>query len=426
MTLRRLVMREIAEQRLTFVVGMLAVVIAVGVFIAEVTILAAHDRETQSILAEKEALLTEDMRKMEDDYRTIMKELGFNLYILPRGQRLDNFYDEGYASKFMPEEHVTVLSHSDIITIRHLLPSLEQKIRWPEQSNRSIVLIGTRGEVPFIHRDPKEPMLVPVIPGKIVLGYELWNSLRLSAGDRITLMGREFTVETCHSQRGTKDDITVWIDLATAQKMLGRKGLINAILALKCLCAGNDIESIRAEITSILPDTRVIEIDNKVATRERARKRAKAAAESTISAEAQYRARLRQEREAFAGLIIPLIMLGSAALVGVLAFNNVRERRAEIGILRAIGLRSRQILGVFLAKAAVLGIAGAVLGVAVGFTVGLFAREGSNGFTDAVSLAHPLLFAAALIVAPLLSLIASWVPAFMAAREDPADILRME
>ena len=47
---------------------------------------------------------------MEDEYRKMMKELGYNLLILPRGQRLDNFYDAGYAAQTMPEEYAARLS----------------------------------------------------------------------------------------------------------------------------------------------------------------------------------------------------------------------------------------------------------------------------------------------------------------------------
>jgi len=426
MTFRRLVVREILHRKLTFFVGLLAVVVAVGVLTAELTLLKAHDIMSGYILATKEREMAEEMERMEDDYRKIMKELGFNLLILPKDQRLDNFYDAGYASRFMPEDYVTALSNSDIVTIRHLLPSLEQKIRWPEQGNRTIILVGTRGEVPFAYRAPKEPILTAVPPGRIVLGYELWNSLGLSKGDSLRLLGRDFVVDKCHPQRGTKDDITAWIDLAAAQEMLGKQGKINAILALKCHCPGNDISLVRQDIAGILPETQVVEIENKVLTRAKARDRAKAAADSALAAERLYRARLRREREAFAALIVPLVILGSTALIGILAFNNVRERRLEIGILRALGFRSRQILLIFLAKSFVLGLLGAAAGYAAGFAVGVLAGELPPAGQGAGSLFNTGLLVLSLCTAPLLSSAASLVPALVAVRQDPAEILREE
>ncbi|HDY88586.1 MAG TPA: FtsX-like permease family protein, partial [bacterium] len=416
----------ILHHKVSFILGLLSVVVAAGVFVAEITLLDVHDIETRNILAEKEQKTREEMRLMEDDYRKIMKELGFNLLILPKGQRLDNFYAESYASKFMPEEYVEKLAGSDIMTIRHLLPSLEQKIRWPEQGNRTIILNGTRGEVPFLHLEPKEPILVSVSPGKIVLGYEIWNSLGLKQGDTVRLLESDFQVSKCHPQRGNKDDITAWIDLKKAQKLLNHNGKINAILALKCHCEGSDISSIRNEIAQILPETQVIEFENKVVVREKARDRAKAAADSALAAEHRYRTRLRHEREAFAAWLIPLVIIGSTALIGLLAYNNVSERRPEIGILRALGLKSQQIFYVFLAKAFMIGFLGGCLGYSIGFMIGLISSGVQLELETASNLFKPGMLVIVIVSAPFMSSIASWVPALIAARQDPAVILREE
>ncbi len=426
MTILHLVIQEILHRKTSFLIGLAAITAAAGVLVAEMTILEAHDIRTRAILAEKEEGIAEDMRRMEDEYRKIMKELGYNLLILPEGQRLDNFYDSGYASETMPEDSVTRLAAAEMVTIRHLLPSLEQKIRWPEQGNRTIVLVGVRGEAPFLNREEKEPMLLPVAPGEIVLGYELWNSLGLAPKDRVRLRGRSFTVAECHPQRGTKDDITAWVDLAAAQSMLGKPGLINAILALKCHCAGNHIDSIRTQVAGILPGVRVIELENNVLVRARARDQAKATADSTLAAEREYRAALRAQQERFAAWLAPAVILGAAALIGLLMLANVRERRAEIGILRAIGYSSRQVVTVFLAKAALLGTAGAVLGFISGFAVGLTAGEPSGINGMARELFDPRLFFLTLLAAPLLASTASWIPALLAARQDPAAILGRE
>ena len=426
MSLSILIIRELMHRKLGFAVALFSVIVAVGVLTAELTLLKAHDIQTDAILNEKREQLEEDMRVMEDDYRKIMKELGFNLLIFPKDQALDNFYAEGYASKTMPESFVTRLSESNIVTIRHLLPSLERKIRWPERGNRTIILIGTRGEVPFTHRDPKEPMLVAVPPSEIVLGYEIWSGLGLKTGDSIRLMGREFRVGVCHPQRGTKDDITAWIDLNLAQEMLDSRGKINAILALKCLCAGNDIELVRKDIAAILPETRVVELDNKVTIRAKARHRAKAAADSALAAEERYRAIIRRDLETFAAWLVPIVIIGSAALIGVLAFNNVHERRTEIGILRALGFRSGQILFVFLARAFLTGLLGGLAGYVAGFAVGIYSADLPAGATAAVSLFNPRALITIIAATPVLSSFAGWVPALMASRQDPATILSEE
>ena len=145
----------------------------------------------------------------------------------------------------MPESYVDKLANSDIVTVNHLLPSVTRRIAWPEQ-DRDVILVGTRGEVPIMHRGLKKPMLEAVAPGKIVVGYDIHKDLGLSEGDTLALMGREFTVSTLHPQRGSEDDVTMWIDLKQAQQMLGLENLIHAILALECECAGDRISVVRA------------------------------------------------------------------------------------------------------------------------------------------------------------------------------------
>jgi ABC-type lipoprotein release transport system permease subunit len=183
---------------------------------------------------------------------------------------------------------------------------------------------------------------------------------------------------------------------------------------------------VRRDITGILPETQVIELDSKVVARAKARDRAKASADSTLAAEHRYRALLRREQEDFASWLIPLIIIGSASLVGILAFNNVHERMPEIGIMRALGFRSKQILFIFLAKAFVLGLFGAFLGYAAGFIIGTLSSELPEGLYAAIYLFKPGLLILTLLITPFMSSFVSWVPALIAARQDPAIVLLKE
>jgi len=420
----RLIIKEIRLRRLNFALGIASVLVAVGVLTAQFTLLDAHDVRTGQILEKKQADTEAEMARMEDDYRKIMKKLGFNLLLLPEDQRLDDFYAQGFAARDMPEDYVDKLANSGIMTVRHLLPSIEQKIRWPEQGQRAIILAGTRGEVPLAHRDPLEPMMLAVPPGKAVLGHEIWDSLGLKVGNTITLLGRKFEVSRCQPERGTKDDVTIWIDLAEAQQLLGRPGRINAILALKCHCSGADAAQVRSDIAAILPGVQIREVASMVITRAEARDRAAVAAAQAIKAERAHRSHMRREREAFAAWLIPMVTLGAAVWIGLLALANVRERTGEIGILRALGLRSRQIMVVFLARALLMGLAGAVIGYGIGFAVGLLSGDLAADAQTAGALFKPGLLVLVLAAAPLLAALASWPPAMIAARQDPALVLR--
>ncbi|MFK5949873.1 MAG: hypothetical protein QM500_14010, partial [Methylococcales bacterium] len=163
-----------------------------------------------------------------------------------------------FASKYMPESYVDSMAASNSVLIRHLLPTLQQKITWPEKQ-RTIILTGTRGEVPFLHKAPKEAMMDAVSKGTMIMGYELHKSLGLKNGDKTKLMNRSFTIVKCNEMRGNIDDITIWINLKESQELLNKEGEINAILALKCHCNANELGEIRKEVNSILPGTQVLE-----------------------------------------------------------------------------------------------------------------------------------------------------------------------
>jgi ABC-type lipoprotein release transport system permease subunit len=422
MHLGRLILRELWYRKLNFLLGTLSVLVAVGCLIAALALLREHQLRTEEIVAEKEAETQRKLAAYEDDVRKITVRMGFNILILPKDQNLGDLYAADYAEKTMPEEYAERLARSGVATLNHILPSLQQKVKWPE-TERTVIVMGVRGEV--MRSQAQKPILSTVKPGEAVLGYELHRGLSLRPGARIKLLGREFAVSECRPERGTKDDITVWLNLADAQALLGKPGQINAILALECNCESVDrLGEVREEVAQILPDTQVIEYATQALARAEARNRAAKEAQEAIEREQESRARLGREKEALAAVIVPLVLVACAAWVGFVAWNNVRERRVEIGILRALGLRSRQILCLFLGRALLMGLAGAGLGYAAGLLFAL-AWNGVPTMHAAVSaMLAPAWIAGACVAAPLLAAGASWLPALLAARQDPAAILR--
>jgi len=427
MTIWNLLIREILHRKLNFALGVLSVMVASGSLIGSITLLRIHDIHTDRLLEQKHAELEQRMAQLKDDTRKAMLKLGFNVVILPEDQNLSDWYAEDYASKYMPEEYVHKLADSGIVTVRHFLPSLQQKIEWPEQK-RKIILVGARGEVPNLHKNPVKPMVQPVPPGTISLGYELHRSLGIKVGDTVELMGKTFEVNDCHKERGNKDDITAWIYLAEAQELLDKPGQINAILALECMCAGHEgLPLIRKEIAEILPGTQVIERGSRVIARAEARTKVEEQARLSIEKEKIARDELRAVRERLASIMTPVVVTACAVWIAVLGFTNVRARREEIGILRAIGVRSREVMVMFVSRHILLGVLGGALGFVAGVLAATYFGAAHEGLqvrmTDMdVSLADLIFIAIG--GAAALAVIAGWIPTMVAARQDPADVLR--
>ena len=398
-----MIWREIAFRKFNFVLALLSVSAAVACLIGTLTLLRTDKAEVAKAGA-----------GLEDAVRKITKGLGFNVIILPEDQDLNEMHLEGSLNKQMPEEYAHRLAESKIVTINHLLPTIMKKLTWPE-TGLPIVLYGTRGEVPIQHRDPKKPLLDTVPKGTMIIGHHVSQKLGLKEGDETTLLGHKFFLGKVHGERGNIDDATVWINLTEAQELLGMQNLIHAIQALECHCAGDRISQIRVEIAGILPGTQVLERGPPALARAEARDQARQSAEDAS-----------KRRERFAAVLAPLIWVGAAVWIGFLMLGNVRERRAEIGILRAIGFRSSQILLLFLGKAFLFGILGTLLGFVVGALAVASLGEMPAGWELLRNPEAPIHFGLALGLAVALSVFASWIPALSAARQDPALVLQEE
>jgi putative ABC transport system permease protein len=411
------IFREIFYRKLNSFLSLLSIVFAVGCLVSSLLLLRAHDLKTEEMMAAVEAENAEDMSKLEADVRNITKNLGFNIQILPKDQKLADLYADDFASKYMPENYAEKLSLAHLVTVNHLLPSLQQKLKWPEQK-RTVILIGTRGEV-FVQNEAQKPILGPVPPKTLILGYELHQSLKLKPGDKVQFAGRDFRVSKCNEERGSKDDISVWMNLAEAQEILNKPGLINSILALNCHCSGERLPKIREEIQAMLPDTQVIEFASQAIARAEARDTAAAAAEKKVLDMKVTRGNLRKDREAFASVLVPLVLVGCAVGLGILTFGNVRERSSEIGILRALGFRSVQVMSLFLGKAILVGFVGAIFGYLGGHVVGSVWGQASGN----KQLFDVTVFLSVIVLTPVLTAVVSWLPALRAAEQDPAAIL---
>lgn len=455
MKLTDLILREIRHRKVNFALSVFAVAIAAVSIVAgdlvirrgqEVTqrVLLDKQSETEAAIAEKVEQVAAAGADLEDAIRKQMKGLGFNVLILPENQDVSELHLQGSLTATMPEDYATRLADSKIMTINHLLPTVLKQVRWPER-DLDVILYGTRGEVPLMHRDLKKPVLDAVAPGQMVVGYELHRKLGLEVGQTVTFHGQEFQVSRLHPERGSSDDVTIWIDLEQAQELLELQNLVHAILALECECAGDRIAQIRAEISSILPGTQVIERYSQALARAEARTKAKQVAEESLAAEqaagaaalereAASRARLEQSQENFVRWMLPLLVSLAAVAVGVLAYLNVGYRREEIGLWRALGLRTSQVLTVFLGKAFLSGLLGGVSGVLLGLFMGewLSAWMDQSSAAVQISLSETLQnspgFLLTLLLTPVLAIVlatlASWLAAATAASQDAAMVLQ--
>jgi ABC-type lipoprotein release transport system permease subunit len=216
-------------------------------------------------------------------------------------------------------------------------------------------------------------------------------------------------VERTLSESGTDDDIRIYVHLDDAQAILGEKDNINEIKALQCLCVVdgqnvNDIQMLRDQLRSVLPDTKVLLVQDIASARESQRLMA----------------------EKYFSLLVPFVVVACMAWLGILSWTNVRDRRHEIGIMRALGYGSGKIASLFLGKAVVIGLIGAGLGFVLGTVLSM--GFGPGIFKVTANLIKPQfkLLYWALIIASLFCALSAFIPSVWAVTQDPAVTLREE
>ncbi len=168
-----------------------------------------------------------------------------------------------------------------------------------------------------------------------------------------------------------------------------------------------------------MPDTIVLESQSKALARAETRNRAAKEAIAALDAEKNHQTKILAEQKKLVFSFIPAVVFAAVIWIAVLAFGNARERKYEIGVLRSLGFQSKKILSLFLAKAAVIGFLGALIGTIIGFLIGFLFVDNSV-FLKSESILLIVIYSV------LFSVIAAFMPAVSATRQDPAEILREE
>ena len=354
-----------------------------------------------------------------------MHRLGYNAIVLPKDQSLGDWYADDYANKMMPEAWSSRLEATERLVDR-FLPRLRQKITWTER-NWTVIVVGV-GDEHILDTSvcSDAPLVRPILKGRCAVGYELHHALNLQAGDVISVQGTEFEIDNCQQELGTKDDITLWLNLADAQQLSGQPAMINEILLVEHLSVWGRLTDLQRRIAEVLPECQVVEIASETLSRAHARVKVVEEAAAAIEQERERQAALQVERNRIIRFFVPLGVLVCAVWVGTAMFLNVRDRSPEIGVLMAQGFQARAIRLLIFSKAALQGLVGGTLGFLVGGAAAI-AWENAGSLIIWLGLATGASYLGLAVATSMAAcLLGSWLPATLAVRTDPAVVLRQE
>lgn len=118
----------------------------------------------------------------------------------------------------------------------------------------------------------------------------------------------------------------------------------------------------------------------------------------------------------------------SSIMIGIITYISVLERTKEIGVLRSLGARKKDITRVFNAETFIIGITSGLIGVALALLLTIPTNIIIYNLTDLKGVAslNPLHAVILIIISMTLTLIGGYIPAHIASKKDPVKALRTE
>ncbi len=236
---------------------------------------------------------------------------------------------------------------------------------------------------------------------EILAGSEAVRLLKLNAAGRVPIEGEKLPVRGILKHTGSQDDAIIFTELATAQRLMKKAGIIS-FAEVAALCSGCPIEEMVKQISSVLPQARVSGIKQVIGTR-------------MLS--------LTMIR-AFSAGTSGVVALLSLLVITAVMMGNVRDRISELGLYRAIGFQKVHLGTLVLGEVFVVSFAAGLIGYAVGifFANGILRVMGEASTLKVL----PEIFHAigAVGATVLVALAAGFLPARAAVRLDPVSALR--
>jgi putative ABC transport system permease protein len=256
----------------------------------------------------------------------------------------------------------------------------------------------------------------------VLLGERLATRLSAKPGDEITVSGRQVRVSGILSTGGSEDDQIV-SPIALAQEILGKPGAVrrvyvSALTKPEDAFARRDPKSMSGPVydrwyCSPYPQSIAFQLQEAIPHSHA----------EQIRQVAQNEGAVLTRIEGLIFLITLAALLASALAVSAAMATAIFERRAEVGLMKALGAGRFAVASVFFAEATLLALIGGFVGFAAG---GLLARQIGRSIFDSQITIPPVLLPVILSIAVIVTFAGSAAAIRKAVRLDPVFALRGE
>lgn len=243
---------------------------------------------------------------------------------------------------------------------------------------------------------------------EVLLGELLAGSLNKKVGDTLDLQGETFTVVGIFRSGSALEEGAIIMPLGEMQSLSDMQGKVTAYhVRLKPAPAGVSPDQWRQEaedaVSKELPGLRAVPAAERAANNQLV----------TLAHAAAW------------GTSLIALLVAALGIANTVAMS-VFERTKEIGVLRAMGWSRWRVMMLILMEAAALGLAGGIVGVALGWAA-LHVLSALPQTASIVSTALPVAtLVEGLLMAMLVGVLAGSVPAWRGAQLSPVEALRHE
>jgi putative ABC transport system permease protein len=254
----------------------------------------------------------------------------------------------------------------------------------------------------------------------VLLGERLAARLSTKAGDDITLPGRPLRVSGILSTGGSEDDQIV-APIALAQEILGKPGAVrrvyvSALTKPEDAFARRDPKSMSGAVydrwyCSPYPQSIAFQLQQAIPHSHA----------EQIRQVAQNEGAVLTRIEGLIFLVTLAALFASALAVSAAMATAIFERRAEVGLMKALGAGRLGVASVFFAEATLLALLGGVVGFVAG---GFLAHQIGRSIFDSEITISAVLFPVILVIAVLVTFAGSAAAIHKAVMLDPVFALR--
>lgn len=332
---------------------------------------------------------------MEDKVGRTLRAYGANIVLAPKTAAL------GVSDATLNSSDLVHLNH--VSSLLAYAPFLYTVI---ESRDQSAALVGTQFDAamrvdPWWHVEGSMPTNDDLIAA--LVGANVADKWRVKIGDELPVRYRE-TLKTIRItgilSTGGEEDDQVFVSLAAAQALTNRPGQLS-LVQISALTTQTSVEETARALDQMIPDAQA----------------------KTVRQIAEGEVGLIRRVQLLLALIAAIVLVAAAVTVGATMTTVMLERRREIGLMKAIGADARRVGAMFLAEAGAIGIAGGLVGCALGFVFAQIIAQ--SVFASAVEF-NAWVEVSALAIAVIVAVVGSLIPMQRALAVEAAVVLRGE